>query len=232
MTTAFAGATALAYPEMITSPHVLVSLNGPRGGNQGTAGISADEARSFATQLIAAAAAIDGKPCELIRLAPFEIAALGAAVSFGDSFTTDWIENEGANDPDAAKGAADVELAEQIVSRIEAAHGAIADLTPCNTADEPTAYEEEPEELRTGLFRVRFFMLTTTCDRHSIQVRASGPDAAKARVDAWRRELIELTHDEELTENLDKEMDVQDSQYDGLAEQPWDAPTELEEATA
>lgn len=100
---------------------------------------------------------------------------------------------------------------------------------PCNTAAEPPAlYEEEPEERRTGLYRVRFFMLTTTCDRHSIQVRASSPEAAKARVDAWRRDLIDLTHDEETTENLDKEMDVTDSTYDGLAEQPWDEPTELE----
>jgi hypothetical protein len=276
--TAFASAEALGYCDY--RPQVMVSFNGPKGGNRGTIGVTPDAARSLATQLITGAAEIDGKPCEIVRLAPFEIAALAAAVSFGDSFTTDWVENEGKSDRDAIKGAADVELAEQLVSRIEAAHGAIAanpvtailaelqrrrdswaamshtadgqdDLDedegeqlateydellafvralvpPCNTADEPAPYEEEPEEARTGLYCVRFFMLTTTCDRHSIKVRASSPEAAKARVDAWRRDLIDLTHDEETTENLDKEMDVTDSTYDGLAEQPWDEPTELE----
>lgn len=124
--TAFAIADTLTYPQMIAGPHVFVSLNGPRGGNQGSAGISAEEARSLAAKLITGAAEVDGKPCEIVRLKPFEIAALGVAVGYGDSFTTDWVENEGASEPDALKAAADVELAEQIVGRIEAAHGAIA----------------------------------------------------------------------------------------------------------
>jgi hypothetical protein len=58
--------------------------------------------------------------CDLaeLQLSAIEADALAAAVSFGDSFVTDWVENEGKSDPDALAGAGAVELASAVVERI------------------------------------------------------------------------------------------------------------------
>jgi hypothetical protein len=225
--TAHAHAVALGYGDAGGTPSVFVGISGPKGGNRGTFELIPDQARSLATQLIAAAAEIDGKPCEIIRLAPFEIAALAAAVGFGDSFTTDWIENEGAGDPDAAEGARQVELAEHIVSRIEAAHGAVA-----NTTAEPASATSidytPPEPLPERHFVVRFYQNTTTCDRHCVVVRANDGEEAKARVKAWQLGQIELTEAEERSEELEREGDVVAGEFDGLAEDERYAPFECD----
>lgn len=59
--------------------------------------------------------------CDLaeLQLTAIEADAIAAAVSFGDSFVTDWVENEGAADPEALAGAGAVELASAVVERIE-----------------------------------------------------------------------------------------------------------------
>jgi hypothetical protein len=80
-------------------------------------------------------------------------------------------------------------------------------------------YEEEPEEARTGTYRVRFYKATTTADRHTIVVRASSPEAARERVNAWGEGKLELTPEEEESENLEKEGEITDSAFSELEEQ-------------
>lgn len=62
-------------------------------------------------------------------------------------------------------------------------------------------------------YRVRFYKNVTTCDRHSIEVEASSSDEARARVLEWGN----LTDDELLTEELEREGDVVDSEFSDLA---------------
>lgn len=79
-------------------------------------------------------------------------------------------------------------------------------------------------------YRVRFYREVTTTDRHSIVVEAGSPDAARERVRAWGGNEIDLTDEEVLTEQLEKEGDVIGSEFVGLAGD--DDPYEVEETDA
>lgn len=67
-------------------------------------------------------------------------------------------------------------------------------------------------------FRVRFYRACTTVDRHAITVEAETPEAARDKVQAWGKGELELTDAEELTENLEKDGDIDDTEFRGLLE--------------
>lgn len=66
-------------------------------------------------------------------------------------------------------------------------------------------------------YQVRFYKLITTLDRHIIVVEADSPDAARAKVQAWGDGDIDLTDAEWMTEALEREGDVTDAEFAGLA---------------
>jgi hypothetical protein len=141
-------------------------------------------------------------------------------------------EPESAN-PFTASSDPDSRHARWALGWKEAAPAAELELTvaPQPVPIGPPAYEEEPEAERTGAYRVRFYKQTTTTDRHSIAVRASSPEAARDRVEAWGTGKIELTEAEELTDELEREEGIDASEFSQLEEEgdPY-AVVELEAA--
>lgn len=68
-------------------------------------------------------------------------------------------------------------------------------------------------------FRVRFYKNVTTCDRHSIEVEAANEVHARAKVTDWGKGEIELTDAELATENLEKEGEVVETEFDSLEDE-------------
>jgi hypothetical protein len=72
------------------------------------------------------------------------------------------------------------------------------------------------EEMHVKQFRVRFYKHTTTADRHSITVNANSPNEARNRVRKWGKGELQLSHEEEVSEELEREGDVIESEFNAL----------------
>lgn len=78
-------------------------------------------------------------------------------------------------------------------------------------------------------FRVRFYRHTTTADRHEIEVAADSPAAARQRVLDWAAGRLELSDDEEQSEELVREGEIVNSVFDELW--PESSPNAVTEVT-
>jgi hypothetical protein len=89
---------------------------------------------------------------------------------------------------------------------------------------EPTGYEA-PGDLPERFFNVRFYKEEITVDRYSIIVRANDAEEARQRVKAWSEGEIELTEEEEDSENYERQADTLACEFSSLedADDPYAA---------
>lgn len=94
--------------------------------------------------------------------------------------------------------------------------------------DEPTLPGAQPEEPQLKAFHVRYNKSEMTVSRYGMLIFAPDAEAAKARLKAGFEGDLDLTEAEYATEQHEKEFDSDGTDFVGLAEDPWNEPTEVD----